>query len=495
MESFTLKKVNESFYHIDHPNLGVLKELSDYMAFLVPNYMFSTKYKIKAWDGRLKLFQSNLLPSGLYSRFLKFLSANQYHCNFEYTKEPDHTISIDEVQTYCNELLKDWQYKIREDQVSAIYKALCNKSGLIQSPTASGKSILIYTITTMRLLSEQSPILIIVPKVNLVEQLYSDFQDYGFDCRQYVDKIYSGQIQGNKPITISTYQSLIKKGPGYFEKFKTILIDEIHESTRKDTGSVNKIAKQCINADMRLGFTGTVPKDISEFFSTCSFLGPVIFEQLAVDLIDKDILSDLVIVNTNIQYPDSVKHDMYNRSYDDEIKLIESYKSRNNVLDFIFGKAVAKGENALVLVKHLDHLDSVFNYLTVNYPDKKIFKWSGEVSADIKEETRQAMEELDDAIIVGTFSSISTGTNIKKLHYVIFYSPYKSFFRILQSIGRGLRKHATKSKLIVFDCQDNLAFQVTKNKFYKNHSIKHADIRKDIYTAQKFKTIDKTINI
>ena len=162
-----------------------------------------------------------------------------------------------------------------------------------------------------------------------------------------------------------------------------------------------------------------------------------------------------------------IKRGTYQREVDD----INSYKNRNLALDYII-KNCKDDENILILVSKIDHLRDTKLYLEKKFKNKKVYEIYGETDADVREEIRKSLEKDSGSILVATYGTFSTGSNVKKLHHIVLFSSYKSQIKVLQSIGRGLRKHESKEFVTVWDCVDKLDYIYDKKKC-KNWTYQH----------------------
>ena len=217
-----ISKVNEVYLHLEVDS-GLSRELADYFTFEVPGAKFMPIYKKRIWDGKIRLYsqQTGKIYSGLLPYLKQFCSRNSIDYIIEEGVEDDRNVVHKDVRAFTESLRpqsKGTQLEIRDYQINAILHSLRKHRSLIVSPTASGKSLIIYTlIRYYNLLLKDKKILILVPTTSLVEQMYSDFIDYGWSDK-YVHRIYSGHERTtDKPVVVSTWQSLYKLPKKYFE--------------------------------------------------------------------------------------------------------------------------------------------------------------------------------------------------------------------------------------------------------------------------------------
>jgi superfamily II DNA or RNA helicase len=321
--------------------------------------------------------------------------------------------------------------------------------------------------------------------------MYSDFADYSsqdesFNTDELCYKIYGGADRHNikQRVLISTWQSIYKLGPQWFQRFGMVVGDEAHQFKAK---SLTSIMEKCTEAEYRIGTTGTLDGTQTHQLVLEGLFGPVHKVTTTKELMDKDTLAKLSIDVILLKYKDEFCRE--NRKYQDELDFIVGYEPRN---DFITELALRLKGNTLVLFNYVEkHGKPLHNLLKEKIDDKrKLFYVSGETDVDTREQTRAITEKEDDAIIVASIGTFSTGINIRKLHNIVFASPSKSQIRVLQSIGRGLRKSPDGRNTKVFDIADDLHW-----KSRKNYTLNHAAERIKIYSKEKFDYNLNDINI
>jgi superfamily II DNA or RNA helicase len=487
-------KFNESFFQLSVSNDGILYDIKQHFSFKVDNFWFSPKYKAGTWDGSISMFNvcDRLLPTGLLNTLISFCMKRDINITYKFNIEDMYNnATIDDVYKFSEKLIQHTQFKIRDYQAKAVLNAINKKRGIVESPTGSGKSLIIYHIIQFIVaIQTNCKVLLTVPSTNLVRQMYGDFLSYGCNgdniCQIYFDE--KQNVDLSKQIIISTWQSLQKKDDDYFKQFTAIMCDEAHHNK---ADILRKISQKCVNAEYRLGFTGTVPTSVADKYNIFSFLGTPIFNFKTHTLIEKGILSQIKIAVLLIQY--SISDDEKPKTFDDEIVFIERLKKRNKVLSYILNIA-NNDENVLILCNHIKHLKIIVAYLQKYHKDKKIYTIHGNIKTDDREIIRKNIENDSGAIIVGTLGTMSTGVNIKKLHHIIAAASVKSRIKILQSIGRGLRQHDSKDKLIYWDIVDDFRYK-EKRSIVKNYTIKHMEDRLKYYDSLKCDVVSKKINI
>ena len=484
----TVIKRNESFVKIKCER-STAQELSEYFTFYVPGHQFTPAFRNKIWDGKIRLF--DLRTFELYHGLLPYIES--FCGEREYTLEygdprPDLTedypvyhadkfISGLSLQSRRNDIdVRDYQ---KNAYVSAMRKQRC----LLLSPTASGKSLIIYLIIRQLLEYRCKKGLIIVPTTSLVEQLYTDFTDYstanGWDVATSVHRIYQGKDKNTDlPLTISTWQSIYTQPKEYFEQFDFVIGDEAHLFKAQ---SLTSILSSCVNARYRIGLTGTLDGTKTHKLVLEGLFGQVERVTTTKELMDNKQLADFTIKCLILKHDDEICKLMKGKTYQEEIEYLILNESRNK---FIKNLAVSLKGNSLILYQYVDkHGKILYDMLTKteNIGDRKIFFVYGKTDTETREQVRRITEEENDAIIVASYGTFSTGINIRNLHNIIFASPSKSRVRNLQSIGRGLRIGDNKTEAVLYDIADDLR--------YKNHlnfTLKHFIERTKIYNEEKF---------
>ena len=489
-----VSKFNEVYFRID----GEYEELIQFRrftSFFAPNFQYHPKFKAHMWDGKISYFdaRNRLFPIGLYYMIEEF--CKNYERPLELAGELfDKRVSVSKEQV--NEFAKklDLPFELRDYQAEEVAAAMTNARGVIVSATGSGKSLVIYTAIRMILEETDGKVLLVVPKVALVEQMYSDFASYNWkDEEQFVEKLYAEQKPTfKKRVLITTYQSIMRKSKEFFEPYVAIINDEAHSVKSTE---LQKIAQNCVNAKFRLGFTGTMPKVVCDNLNICGMLGQPIYELKSKELIDEGVLSKVTVVNLFLKYPEEIAKLGKNRSYPEEVELIEKSSCRMQAFDYIL-KNIPFGQNTLILVNHLEHLDKLKEHLEAEFGDKmRIHDICGRTNPLEREELRKEMDEKRNVIIVATYGTMSTGVNIRKIHNVIFGSSSKSEIRVLQSIGRGLRTHKSKEQLILWDLVDDFSYETKNGKRKYNYMVRHWEERYNFYGEQEFPCVKRTLTL
>jgi superfamily II DNA or RNA helicase len=476
MTNITISKKNEIYLKVKtEPHIH--QELSEYFTFDVPGAKFMPQYRSKYWDGKIRLYSTHTgeIYVGLLDKIISWAKKFDYSVEFEDNKfygspfEENHMVSFEGVSDYMSRISS---HKPRDYQINAVYDALRYNRKLLISPTASGKSMMIYTVA--RYFTEKNnKILIIVPTTSLVEQMYKDFIDYGWNAEEYCHKIYSGKEKiTDKNIIITTWQSIYNLPRSFFLPFDVVIGDEAHLFKSK---SLISIMTKLDQAKYRFGFTGTLDGSQTHKWVLEGLFGPSYKVTQTQELIEKGHLSKLQIKVLLL------KHNPQNFSdYEEEIQYLISHEKRNN---FIKNLVLDLKGNSLVLFSRVEsHGLLLYDLINSSSPKgRKVFFVHGGVSAEERELVREITEKENNAIIVASYGTFSTGINIKNLHNVIFSSPSKSRVRNLQSIGRVLRKGANKNKAILYDISDDCTYNSRKN-----YTLNHLIERIKIYNEENF---------
>ena len=473
MSDITISKKNEVFLKIiSEPH--VAHELSDQFTFEVPGAKYMPAVKRRYWDGKIRLFnlQTGEIYVGLLDKVVSFCRHHKYDYKFEDSKyfglpfEVNEMISLEGVKDYMNAISKT---PPRDYQIEGVYDALRHNRRLVISPTASGKSLMIYSIVRY-FAEQQKSTLIIVPTTSLVEQMHKDFASYGWDADSYCQKIYGGkEKKASKPVVITTWQSIYKLPATYFEKFEVVIGDEAHQFKSQ---SLVKIMTKLHTAKYRYGFTGTLDGTQTHKLVLEGLFGPSYKTIKTHELMEKGYLAKLNAKIILLQH-----NPIEFNTYEEEIQYLIGHSKRNN---FIKNLALDLKGNTLILYNRVEtHGEILYNMINSN--DRKVFFIHGGVDVEDRETCRTITEEQNNAIIVASYGTFSTGINIRRLHNIIFASPSKSRIRNLQSIGRVLRKGREKVKAVLYDIADDCS---TDDK--RNYTLNHLVERIKIYNEENF---------
>ena len=476
MSDVILHKLNEAYIKVECEK-SISQELSSYFSFRVPGYQFVPAYKNKLWDGFIRLYdlRTNQIYHGLVPYIEKFCAERNYTSEINSEISVTESFSLVEAVDFVRTL--DLPHEIRDYQLNAFVQAVRNRRLLLLSPTASGKSLIIYVILRWLQESDYKRGLLIVPTTSLVEQMYTDFESYGYDSEEYCHRQYSGKEKHtNKLLTITTWQSIYKNDADYFEQFDFVMGDEAHQFKAK---SLTTILSGCTNAKYRIGTTGTLDGTQTHRLVLEGLFGPVYKATTTSELIDKGQLASFKIKCLILKHNEAVCKQARDWDYNTEIDYIVQNPARN---EFIRNLALSLNGNTLILFQFVEkHGKDLYTIIKDSVKDRHVFFVFGGTDVEIRESVRAITEKERDAIIVASYGTFSTGVNIRNLHNIIFASPSKSRIRNLQSIGRGLRKGDNKEEAVLFDIADD--FRIGK---FVNYTLKHFIERVKIYDDEKF---------
>ncbi len=498
METITIQKKNEVFLNIQ-TDPSIEMELSEHFQFFVPGYKFMPAYRNRMWDGKIRLFDSRkkTLYCGLHKYLREFCDVRDY--KLEVIESPQYGALESSLSPDLEGLLSNLSLSVngvdiipRQYQLEGLSHTLSQEKSLLLSPTASGKSLIIYLAIRYYLDVFDGNVLLIVPTTSLVEQMYSDFGDYSrkdtWSHEENCHRIYSGRekIGVSQRIIISTWQSIYKLPASWFNSFGMVIGDEAHNFKAK---SLTSILEKCTEAKYRIGTTGTLDGTQTHQLVLEGLFGPVYKVTTTKELMDNDDLAQLNIDILILKYKEEYCKQIVKEKYQQELDFIVRYEPRNK---FISNLALDQKGNTLILFNYVDkHGKPLHSLLQTKMPDKrKLFYVSGETDVDTRESVREITEKEKDAIIVASIGTFSTGINIRNLHNIIFASPSKSQIRVLQSIGRGLRKSEDGTDTKIYDIADDLHW-----KTQKNYTLQHAAERIKIYSKERFNYKMYDINI
>lgn len=482
----SIEKISEVYIRV-YTDQSIAQELSDFFTFEVPGARFTPQYKAKIWDGKIRLYDLHrkTLYVGLLKYVQDFAERNEYPIT--YLNQVTNTTSIDtETVKKFAEFLKPCSrgepIQIRDYQIEAVTKAINDERTLLLSPTASGKSFIIYTLMRYHL-EHGRKCIIVVPTTSLVEQMYSDFVDYSsgnsWKVSSNCQKLYSGftkEVTSN--VLITTWQSIYKQPASWFENFDVIFGDEAHQFKAKSLGQV---MEKTSKARYRIGTTGTIDNSKVHKLVLEGLFGPVYKVTTTKQLMDTNQVANLKITALVMKYNEEIRKLVSKADYQTEMKFIISHDKRNK---FIRNLALNCEGNTLVLFQQVEKHGKILHKLIEEKAaeGRHIFFIYGGTDTEIREQVRKIMDKENDAIVIASYGVYSTGINIPSIENVIFASPSKSKIRNLQSIGRGLRLKNGKTHCNLYDISDDLCY-----KSYKNHTIKHLAERLKIYSEEQFK--------
>ncbi len=449
MSDLIITNVDSAYIQVECER-ALAKELSQFFTFYVPNYQYTPAYKNKIWDGQIRLF--NVLSGKIYSGLLKYVLtfAKERSLTVDYQGEFPQKKSKEDIEYFIKSLklaLGDEEIMPHEHQFNAICHAINTQRCLLLSPTGSGKSLIIYVLIRYYL------------------------------SRLNCHTVYSGQAKkSTKRVIISTWQSLYKLPQSEFKDFGAVIGDECHLFKAKSlTGLLTKLS----NAEYRVGTTGTLDGTLTHKLVIEGLFGPVKKVITTKNLIEKDLLSNINIESLMIEHSGSLS-ETKSLKYQEEMDWLVSNHQRN---EFITNLVTHLKGNTLVLFNYVEkHGKPLHDMIKTKIDDsKKTYMIYGGTDVSQRESIRKIMDKQTNTILIASYGTCSTGINIRNINNIVFASPSKSVVRVLQSIGRGLRKSEEKEMLTVYDIADDLRY-----KKHVNHTYKHHKARLKIYKNENF---------
>lgn len=470
MEVLRVSKLNEVYVKIDcEPSTAF--ELNDYFTFDVPGAKFMPAYRNKLWDGKIRLFNTMALTlyTGLVAYLEKFCEARNYQLEFDDNFSLE-SFSVKEAKDFAATL--NTKFAPRDYQLEAFVHAVRERRGLLLSPTASGKSFIIYLLT--RFYNKKT--LIVVPTTSLIHQMASDFREYGFTGEMH--KIYAGQDKvTDKQIVITTWQSIYKEKKSWFDEYEVVIGDEAHLFKAKSLTSILTKMEDC---KYRFGFTGSLDGTQTHKLVLEGLFGPVRKVATTSKLIEDKHLSEFQIKAIVLEYPKDIRQMIARANdYQAEMDYIVRNEARNK---FIKNLTLSLEGNTLLLFQFIEKHGKILYDMISKEADCPVFFVYGGVDGEERERIRKIVKENKKSIIIASYGTFSTGVNIPNIENIIFGSPSKSRIRNLQSIGRGLRKAEGKEIATLFDIADDISW-----KEKKNYTLLHFMERIKIYNEEKFK--------
>ena len=458
---------------IEGLDVDVRRKLSNALKFEVPYARYMPQYKLGRWDGKVAFF--GLGGTG-YVNHLDTISNVLHKQGVEIVDIEDkrHPIQLDFnpiTERYWADQGVCWpkghpaegdEIILRDYQVEAINNFVSNPQSLQQIATGAGKTI---TTATLSHLSEPyGRSIVIVPNKSLVEQTEEDYINCGLDVGVY----FGDRKQLGKTHTICTWQSLNildkkhKDGSAvlslaeFLEDVSTIIVDEVHQA--KAEVLKNLLTRNLRNAPIRWGLTGTVPKEKFEFEAIHAALGPVIGQISAKELQDKGVLSQCHV--NIVQLIDTQVHS----GYQEELKYLVTNQARIKYIGNLLNNVKQSG-NTLILVDRI----SAGEMLQELIPDSTFVK--GDVKLRDRKDTYDEIKEGTNKVIIATYGVAAVGINIPRIFNLVLIEPGKSFVRVIQSIGRGVRKAKDKDFVQIWDltstCKYAKRHLTQRKKFYK----------------------------
>lgn len=475
-------------------------------SWFVEGYKFMPQYKNTPWDGKIYFYKISTceMPLGFWEILHEKIRNDNLNVWYNWKwRERDIKKSV------IDEFIKVFSpFELRDYQRDAFYWGLRKRRLSIEIPTSGGKTVLIYLFSRW-FFNASKKVLVIVPRIQLVEQSYEEFYEWDNEwTERNVLKVHGGEDWREKindyKVIISTWQSLHKKDKRFFKNFDALIVDEAHSSK---ANVLRKICEKCVNAWDRIGLSGTYPsKKWSDYWSIVASIGPVKRFTTYKKMVENDWIADFSIVSLILIYPEEFEKVVerlwktymdFKKPLREHVQKIMRYNfevelQMYSYLRYLFLRDLAKKlkKNSIFLFTRREHGKLLYSFLKEALKDKEVYYIDGTVKVDEREFFKQRMEESDNVVIVASYGTFSEGINIKNLHNIVFCSGYKSKIKVLQSIGRVLRKYSNKHAKI-YDIVDYIRFGGRKYNILMNHFFK----RKEYYERYDMNFSIKKINL
>jgi superfamily II DNA or RNA helicase len=474
-----IRILNEVHFRIQC-EIDIAYSLQDHFSFYPENYQRMPDFIDGNWDGKIRLFNPMVpkLYRGLYPQFKKFCEDRnikilvQAGDNFV----PEPLVTRDEIV----ELYKSFKldFEPHDFQIDATVIALNDRRATMELPTSSGKSLLLYAL--IRYLKDEK-IILTVHRINLVRQLYKEFGGYAkndpsFNATEQCQMITGGESKEiTKRIVISTYQSIHELPKPWFTQFLVYLGDEAHRYKAK---CLTKISDNLVNAKFRIGVSGSLKDTTANNLVLGGIFGPIQTIVSSQDLMQRQIISSVKINAIILKYgPIDRRH--VPKQYRGQMEYITNLPKRNDLISEI---ACSKSMNSLVIFNEIDHGQELYRLIQIRAGEnRKVYYIDGSISMDRREEIKERLEIEKDSILIASYGVFTEGENIKNLYYLIMASPCKAEERVIQIIGRIMRKGSATSEVRVDDIVDDFG---TKSK--KNYMISQFQNRCAVYDKKGY---------
>lgn len=390
---------------------------------------------------------------GLCSSILKVILSLDSNANIQITPAAKKAIKPFSETEFS--MLKPDGVELRSYQEQVVNTCISKGRGVVVVATAGGKTLIMSTLISNLIKNcKLNKVIVIVP-TQLVKQTYEEFVTYssGWSCSWWTGD-HSPDVNSNVVVVGTKIIQSSKQDVGWMFDADCLFVDEVHGLRHGNV--INKIIKK-FHTNIRFGFTGTMPEEQLDQWTVTGLIGPIVYEKNSYDLREEKFITPVQAIVAQITYtekPEFIKSHNATANYQREIDFIINHPKRSDYIKKIVDKI---NNNMLILVDRIEHGELLYNTLK-NHTSKNVFFIRGDVSYQDRDEIKKIMEESYNTICIAISAIFSTGINIKNLHYILFAASGKAKIRIIQSIGRGLRLHASKEKLVIFDIFDDLKY-------------------------------------
>lgn len=451
-------------------------ETSDIVLFEKVRAKFSTKNssaRFSKWASDIwcPITPLGSFKCGLFKDVVAKFKQLDPNCKIKIDPKLKHWIKPFSIKTKDIEFFHGGKFEEREYQTFIIKESLKNGRVIFESATGSGKSFIIYSIlrNLRKIENKVERILVLVPSIQLVKQMYKDFQEYG--APKNFCQMFSGFDQDidNSPVIISNRQ-WIQGHNQELPKIDALIVDECQQ-----LASDNKITKWIdkLDTQIRFGCSGTIPKDPIKRLGIIGTIGPLIYSVKSHKMQKEGFISNINIKSFRFEHRPKPYWPITDENYD-KMHWIEYdwIETNQKVLQFITIFMTKLKENSVILFDHTKHGESLFQMIKEKHKGTVRFI-NGEVPLDEREKTRKLMEKKNNVILVANCKAAGVGLNVKNIHNIVFAMNGMAETKIIQAIGRGVRLHQSKDHLTLYDFHHNLKYSIRhfkeRVKLYKEH--------------------------
>lgn len=452
-------------------DLSYLRGLKAYFTEMVEGHWWTPQFRSGRWSGEICLFdgRSKTLPYGLLPEVIKFHKKEFPDYKLKISDAVKRLFKTDGFELEFNLNLPPYPY-----QEESVREILRYNKGIIRVATAGGKSLIFaYILDILKQARKVEKQLIIVPSIILITQLYKDLISYNIESKR-IGRWGGGYSECDREITIATWQTL-QNNLKDLKIYDSVIVDEVHLAKAK---VLKAVLSSCTEAFFRFGFSGTLSENRLEQLTMMSYLGPVIAEYSASYLAEEGYISKCTVHMVGLSYDKKYKgiyEELKTATFKDDFRL-------STIADVINSSE----QNFLILVSRVQKEGEFLGeYLSSTLKDRTVIFLSGKTPPSEREEWRLKMAKEKKIVLIATYQIFQLGVNIPPLKYVIFASPVKSKIRVLQSIGRALRKHVSKelTGAHIIDLWDQVKILE-----------RHGEIRGRFYTKEGFTIKEYSIN-
>lgn len=489
--------VSVKFYNFSHVRIeceqSIFFELKDYFSFFADGYKFNPKYKYGNWSGKIYLLDNNaLLPMGLAKNVKKFCE----NMGYQFQIDP----SILEQEDITEAEFKEWvaskkifdglkEIKPYWYQEAAAFKGIKERRKILSLPTSAGKSLIQALMARYYVENYEGKILILVPTTALTIQMRDDFLNYRLFKPSEVLEIRGGTARDSDAVVyVSTWQTAIKQPPEWLAQFGMLLNDEMHLATGV---SISKIINNLTNCMFKSGLSGSLKDGKANMMQYEGLFGSIYKPVSTADLMEAGQVTKLKINALMLKYSEAACKAMKGFTYQEEIKNIIGFKKRNAIIEKLATKLASKKENVFVMFRYKAHGTALFENIKKLHNEKDVYFINGDIDTDERDKLKKLLEQKTGIVVVASYGVFSTGISVKNLHHVIFAHGTKSKITVLQSIGRILRKHDSKTIATLWDIIDDAGIapksKDSKKKYsHMNYCLQHGIDRIERYASEQF---------